>query len=78
MDMYNTIKSFQMKLNLWISKLNENKIHTIPSLAARLEQNEIGTGLNESLFSEMQVPLHISKENFLGYFPDMFNKLFPL
>jgi hypothetical protein len=48
-DLYDKIKPFQMKLNLWISHLSEKKIYTFPVLTGHLEENETVTSLNEKL-----------------------------
>jgi hypothetical protein len=49
-----------------------------PILAACLEESNNGTGLNESLISEIKVHLLCLKEELSRYFPDISNKLFPL
>jgi hypothetical protein len=49
-----------------------------PVLAARLEESNNGTGLNESILSEIKVHLLCLKEELSRYFPDISNKLFPL
>jgi hypothetical protein len=54
-DLYDKIKSFQMKVDLWLSKLKGKKTYMFPILAARLEESNTGTGLNESLISEIKV-----------------------
>jgi hypothetical protein len=76
-DLYDKIKSFQMKVDLWLSKLKGMKTYMFPILAARLEESNNGTGLNESLISEIQVHLLCFKEEISRYFPDISSKLFP-
>jgi hypothetical protein len=49
-----------------------------PVLAARLEESNNGTCLNESLISEIKVYLLCLKEELSRYFLDISNKLFPL
>jgi hypothetical protein len=49
-----------------------------PVLAARPEENNNGTGWNESLLSEIKVHLICLKEELSRYFPDISYKLFPL
>jgi hypothetical protein len=51
---------------------------TFPILAARPEENNNGTGWNESLLSEIKVHLFCLKEELSRYFPDISYKLFPL
>jgi hypothetical protein len=77
-DLYDKIISFQMKVDLWLSKLKGKKTYMFPILAARLEESNNGTGLNESLLSEIKVHLLCLKEELSRYFPDIPNKLFPL
>jgi hypothetical protein len=77
-DLYDKIKSFQMKVDLWLSKLKGKKTCMFPILAARLEESNSGTGLNESLLSEIKVHLLCLKEELSRYFPEKSNKLFPL
>jgi hypothetical protein len=48
-----------------------------PILAARLEDINNGTGLNESLISEIKVHSLCLKEELSRYFLDISNKLFP-
>jgi hypothetical protein len=52
-DLYDKIKSFQMKMELWLSKLKGKKTYMFPVLAACLEESNSDTGLNESLPSEI-------------------------
>jgi hypothetical protein len=47
----------------------------LPILAAHLEDNETGMGLNKSLLSGIKVHLLSLKEELSRYFPDMSNKL---
>jgi hypothetical protein len=46
-DLYDTFKSFQMKVDLWLSKLKGKKTYMFPILAARLKVSNNGTGLND-------------------------------
>jgi hypothetical protein len=50
----------------------------VSNLAARIEESNNGTGLNESLISDMKVHLPCLKEELSRYFLDISNKLFPL
>jgi hypothetical protein len=77
-DLYDKIKSFQMKVVLWLSKLKGKKTYMFPVLAAHLEESNNGTGLNERLISEIKVHLLCLKKELSRYFPDISNKLFPL
>jgi hypothetical protein len=61
-DLYDKIKSFQMKVDLWLSKLKGKKTYVFPILAACLEESNNGTGLNKSLISEIKVHLLCLKE----------------
>jgi hypothetical protein len=45
MDLYDKIKSFQMKVDFWFSKLKGKKTYMFPVLAARLKESNSGTGL---------------------------------
>jgi hypothetical protein len=47
-------------------------------LAVRPEDCNNGTGLNESLISEINLHLQCWKRKLSRYFPDISNKLFPL
>jgi hypothetical protein len=69
-DLYDKIKSFQMKVDLWLSKL-EGKMTYMSILAARLEESNNGTGLNKSLISQIKVHLLCLKEKLSRYFPDI-------
>jgi hypothetical protein len=73
-DLYDKIKSFQMKVDLWLSKLKGKMTYMFPILAAHLEENNNGTGLNKSLISEIKVHLLCLKEELSRYFPDISNK----
>jgi hypothetical protein len=77
-DLYDKIKSFQMKVDLWLSKLKGKKTYMFPFLAAHLEEGNKSTGLNESSLSEIEVHLLCLKEELSRYSPDISNKLFPL
>jgi hypothetical protein len=77
-DLYDKIKSFQMKVDLWSSKFKGKKTYVFPVLAARLEESNSGTGLNKCLLSEIKVDLLCLKEELSRYFADISNKLFPL
>jgi hypothetical protein len=77
-DLYDKIKSFQMKVDLRLSKLKGKKTYMFPILAARLEESNSGAGLNKSLLSEIKVQLLCLKEELSRYFLDISNKLFPL
>jgi hypothetical protein len=77
-DLYDRIKSFQMKVDLWLSKIRGKKTYMFPVLAAHHEQSNNGRGLNKSLLSEIKVHLLCLKEELSRYFPDFSNKLFPL
>jgi hypothetical protein len=55
----------------------QRKEDMFPILAARPEESNNGTGLNESLLSEIKVYLLCLKEELSRYFPDFPNKLFP-
>jgi hypothetical protein len=60
-----------MKMDLWLSKLKGKKTYMYPILAARLEESNNGTSLNESLRSEIKVNLLCLKEKLSRYFPDI-------
>jgi hypothetical protein len=47
-------------------------------LAARPEESNSGTGLNESLISEINLHMQYWKRELSSYFPHISNKLFPL
>jgi hypothetical protein len=49
----------------------ERKKYMFPILAARPEESNNGTGLNESLLSEIKVHLLRMKEELSRYFPDI-------
>jgi hypothetical protein len=70
-DLYDKIKSFQMKVDLWLSKLKGKNTYIFPILAVRLEESNNGTGLNEGLLSEIKVHLLGLKEELSRYFPDI-------
>jgi hypothetical protein len=72
-DLYDKIKSFQMKVDLWLLKIKGKKTHMFPILAARFEESNNGTGLNESLISEIKVHFLCFKEELSRYFPDISN-----
>jgi hypothetical protein len=69
-DLYDKIKSFQIKLNLWMSYPNEKKTRMF---AAHLKEKETGTSLNKSLFSELKVHFLSLKDEPSRYFPNMLN-----
>jgi hypothetical protein len=65
-------------MDLQLSKLKGKKTYMFPILAARLEESNNGTGLNESLLSKIKVYLLCLKEELSRYFPVISNKFFPL
>jgi hypothetical protein len=77
-DLYDKIKYFHMKVDLWLSKLKGKKTYMFPILAAGLEESNSGTGLSESFISEIKVHLLCLEEELSRYVPDISNKLFPL
>jgi hypothetical protein len=63
---------FQMKVDLWLSKLKGKMTYMFPILAARLEESSNGTGLNGSLISDInKVHLLCLKKELSRYFPDI-------
>jgi hypothetical protein len=76
-DLYDKIKYFQKKVDLWLSKLKGKKTYMFPILAARLEESNSDTGLNEIFILEIKVHFLCLKEELSRYFPEK-NKLFPL
>jgi hypothetical protein len=57
-------------------KVIEKKKYMFQFLAASLEKNKTGIGLNQSLLSEMKVHFFSVEELLSRYFPDISSKLF--
>jgi hypothetical protein len=52
-DSYDKIKSFQMKVDLWLSKQKGRKTYMLPVLASRLEDSGSDINLNVGILSEI-------------------------
>jgi hypothetical protein len=75
-DLCDIIKSFQMKVDWWLSKHRGKMPYMLPILDARLEESNNGTGLNERSISEVKVHLLCLKEELSRYFQVMSNCFF--
>jgi hypothetical protein len=77
-DAYDKIKSFQVKVDLRLSKLKGRKTYVIQILAACLEESNSDSNLNAGILSEIEAHLLSMEEVFSRHFPDIASNLFPL
>ncbi|KAM5219559.1 zinc finger BED domain-containing protein 5-like [Hipposideros larvatus] len=65
------IQSFQMKLQLWQKKLDENKIYMLPTLSASFEEHDIEPDKRITMVISVKEHLHMLAEEISSYFPNL-------
>ncbi|XP_007648258.1 zinc finger BED domain-containing protein 5 [Cricetulus griseus] len=71
LDLSEKIQSFQMKLELWQNKLDENKIHMLPTLSAFFEEHDIKPSKRITVIISMKKHLHMLAQEISWYFPNL-------
>nr|XP_021512928.1 protein ZBED8-like [Meriones unguiculatus] len=71
LDLSEKIQSFQMKLQLWQKKLDENKIYMLPTLSAFFEEHDIEAHERITMIISVKEHLHVLAGEISWYFPDL-------
>ncbi|KAL1768625.1 zinc finger protein BED domain-containing protein 5-like [Sigmodon hispidus] len=71
LDLSEKIQSFQMKLQLWQKKLDENKIYMLPTLCAFFEENDIEPSQKISMIISVKEHLDMLAGEISWYFPNL-------
>ncbi|XP_040191825.1 zinc finger BED domain-containing protein 5-like [Rana temporaria] len=71
LDLSEKIRSFQMKLQLWQQKLDENKIYMLPNLSAFFEENNIELDKRIKTISSVKEHLQMLADEISLYFPNV-------
>ncbi|XP_052611518.1 protein ZBED8-like isoform X1 [Peromyscus californicus insignis] len=71
LDLSEKIQSFQMKLQLWQKKLDENKIYMLPTLSAFFEEHDIEPPKRISMIISVKEHLHMLAGEISWYFPNL-------
>ncbi|KAM5251205.1 zinc finger BED domain-containing protein 5-like [Hipposideros larvatus] len=71
LDLSEKIRSFQMKLQLWQKKLDENKIYMLPTLSAFFEEHDIEPDKRITMIISVKEHLHMLAEEISSYFPNL-------
>ncbi|XP_039180852.1 zinc finger BED domain-containing protein 5-like isoform X2 [Crotalus tigris] len=71
LDLSEKIQSFQMKLQLWQKKLDENKIYMLPTLSAFFEEHDIEPDKKITMIISVKEHLHMLADEISSYFPNL-------
>ncbi|XP_036027915.1 protein ZBED8-like [Onychomys torridus] len=71
LDLSEKIQSFQIKLQLWQKKLDENKIYMLPTLSAFFEEHDIEPPKRISMIISVKEHLHMLAGEISWYFPNL-------
>ncbi|XP_051017344.1 protein ZBED8-like [Acomys russatus] len=71
LDLSEKIQSFQMKLQLWQKKLDENKIYMLPTLSAFFEEHDIEPHKRITMIISVKEHLHALAGEISWYFPNL-------
>ncbi|XP_070257217.1 protein FAM200C-like isoform X1 [Myotis yumanensis] len=71
LDLSEKIQSFQMKLQLWQKKLDENKIYMLPTLSAFFEEHDIEPHKRVTMIISVKEHLHMLASEISWYFPNL-------
>ncbi|XP_070270292.1 LOW QUALITY PROTEIN: protein FAM200C [Myotis yumanensis] len=71
LDLSEKIQSFQMKLQLWQKKLDENKIYMLPTLSAFFEEHDIEPDKRITMIISVKEHLHMLADEISSYFPNL-------
>ncbi|XP_034288737.2 protein FAM200B [Pantherophis guttatus] len=70
-DLSEKIRVFQMKLQLWQNKLDENKIYMLPTLSAFFEEHDIEPDKKITMIISVKEHLHMLEDDVSSYFPNL-------
>ncbi|XP_039178217.1 SCAN domain-containing protein 3-like [Crotalus tigris] len=70
-DLSEKIRSFQMKLQLWQTKLDENKMYMLPTLSAFFEEHDIEPDERITMIISVKEHLHVLADEISSYFPNL-------
>ncbi|XP_015685817.1 protein ZBED8-like, partial [Protobothrops mucrosquamatus] len=71
LDLSEKIRSFQMKLQLWQKKMDENKIYMLPTLSAFFEEHDIEPDKRITIIISVKEHLHMLADEISSYFPNL-------
>ncbi|XP_034277935.1 zinc finger BED domain-containing protein 5-like isoform X1 [Pantherophis guttatus] len=71
LDLSEKIRAFQMKLQLWQKKLDENKIYMLPTLSAFFEEHDIEPDKKIMMIISAKEHLHMLEDEVSSYFPNL-------
>ena len=78
LDLSEKIRSFEMKLQLWQKKLDDNKMYMLPTLSAFFEENDIEPDKRSKMIISVKEHLHMLADEISSYFPNLPNTPFAL
>ncbi|KAM4749061.1 zinc finger BED domain-containing protein 5-like [Rhinophrynus dorsalis] len=70
LDLSEKIRSFQMKLQLWQTKLDENRIYMLPNLSAFFEENDVELDKRTMIIS-VKEHMQMLADEISSYFPNL-------
>ncbi|KAM4697774.1 zinc finger BED domain-containing protein 5-like [Rhinophrynus dorsalis] len=70
LDLSEKIRSFQMKLQLWQRKLDENRIYMLPNLSAFFEENDVELDKRTMIIS-VKEHMQMLADEISSYFPNL-------
>ena len=71
LDLSEKIRAFQLKLQLWQRKLDENRTYMLSNLSAFLEENDIEQETMNRTILSVKVHIKIIEEEISRYFPKL-------
>ncbi|XP_032742843.1 protein ZBED8-like [Rattus rattus] len=71
LDLSEKIQSFQMKLQLWQKKLDENKIYMLPTLSAFFEEHDVEPHKRTTVVTSVKEHLDMLAGEISWYFPNL-------
>ncbi|XP_040275778.1 protein ZBED8-like [Bufo bufo] len=71
LDLSEKVRSFQMKLQLWQKKLDNNNIYMLPTLAAFFEEHGIEPDKRITMIISVKEHLHMLEDEISLYFPNL-------
>jgi zinc finger BED domain-containing protein 5/7/8/9 len=71
LDLSEKIRAFQLKLQLWQTKLNEKKIYMLPNLSAFFEENDVEVETKNGTILSVKEHFQILEEEMSRYFPNL-------
>ncbi|XP_040289892.1 protein ZBED8-like [Bufo bufo] len=71
LDLSEKVRSFQMKLQLWQKKLDNNNIYMLPTLAAFFDEHGIEPDKRITMIISVKEHLHMLEDEISLYFPNL-------